>query len=889
MRVDTALERRSLHTVPILHCNKSRARRTRKASGCYSASRTPRLQHIPLPFSMASASHEQILRLLKPRLRELQDMTGRNIGVHRAFFEMVESNSAQAIAKKKNVYRCILCITSSSAHFDIGRRVAGYVTACSVSTDGGYSSMKNHVVKQHPEFIPELKAYGDALRSSRGFAVKKTPTAATAAAAASNAMQGAAALTPSERRASAPVLLPGIGGQSARGDLFVPPAERSVRPQTAAMRENMVLAVCKAFMPSRCLDSGYFVRMLGSITMRNSMPSSQHFRSEILPKYRKGLETVVAESMRRGDAFGLSFDLWISSGTGETFAVIAHYIDEDWNRKQQCIGTINVTAYVGNDLVRGLKAILDKHGITERVIGCVTDQGPGNRACTDALRCVEGIGTKTGLYECVGFSHFCSPCVPQLLCAAAAKSYEDGSDCELEMALGEDEVTFADTRKVVAHCIDILRKNTRLPNEAWGGLSGGQGDPLQGRAALPQKEFLPWVRARFTSLYESWKEFGENRDLVNEMMGDKYFEHLPSDAHWVIILSTVKILKPLYDLAVSSKGQWLLSEAVVKLIGIVGSYDALLREVESELEPNLRGGSHPGPQARRDFLRTQRMVFGVSDSHSSVMLALQADVIHHILLDLREALTGLFGYQEQSSHIFVAIALDPRFCRLQPVMLLHMKTHSSGPEQVKAAVSSLCNEYDDGVIISLMLKLGPHSQSRSGNNSNTNGGTDGQGSNAFPSACVDDEMEQFGEGIFGDSGSNRGDAALRRSMVEELEVFRSSVRIPLSASADEVMEWWRDNSRLYPNIAAVWRSLLGIPASTVENERIFGIGGIITLLNRARVDRGCLDDIAYVNHNYRGADEDCRRENVSDRTELLDAEAELTAAGYIAMGQVGVE
>jgi hypothetical protein len=82
--------------------------------------------------------------------------------------------------------------------------------------------------------------------------------------------------------------------------------------------------------------------------------------------------------------------------------------------------------------------------------------------------------------------------------------------------------------------------------------------------------------------------------------------------------------------------------------------------------------------------------------------------------------------------------------------------------------------------------------------------------------------------------------------MEELDKFCSE-----SDANDDVnpYEWWSKNKTKFPNMAAVARRFLGIPATSVASERIFSKCGLICSDRRAALSPQHVEQLVFLSHN----------------------------------------
>ena len=69
-----------------------------------------------------------------------------------------------------------------------------------------------------------------------------------------------------------------------------------------------------------------------------------------------------------------------------------------------------------------------------------------------------------------------------------------------------------------------------------------------------------------------------------------------------------------------------------------------------------------------------------------------------------------------------------------------------------------------------------------------------------------------------------------------------------------VLDWWRDNEPLYPNLAVMARQYLGCPATSATVERLFSSVGIAFSNKRKRSKANTLAAMMFTHANVPGAD-----------------------------------
>ncbi len=70
-----------------------------------------------------------------------------------------------------------------------------------------------------------------------------------------------------------------------------------------------------------------------------------------------------------------NFDLWISKGGMDTFALVTNYMNDFWTTMQATIGLFKVHENTTISMVRHLCTLLGKYDLMCYVIGFVKDEG----------------------------------------------------------------------------------------------------------------------------------------------------------------------------------------------------------------------------------------------------------------------------------------------------------------------------------------------------------------------------------------------------------------------------------------------------------------------------------------------------------------------------------
>ncbi len=84
----------------------------------------------------------------------------------------------------------------------------------------------------------------------------------------------------------------------------------------------------------------------------------------------------------------LSFDLWMSKGAHDIFALVIKKLGCDWQPKQVTIGLFNTTWIIGKTLANNLTKLFDQYGLRNKIIAYVKDEGSNVNTMTIVLKFV---------------------------------------------------------------------------------------------------------------------------------------------------------------------------------------------------------------------------------------------------------------------------------------------------------------------------------------------------------------------------------------------------------------------------------------------------------------------------------------------------------------------
>jgi hypothetical protein len=83
-----------------------------------------------------------------------------------------------------------------------------------------------------------------------------------------------------------------------------------------------------------------------------------------------------------------TFDLWMSMGAYEVFALVVNFINANWQPKQVTIGFFEAIEITGQTMAVKLQAFLDKYNLWKKITAYVKGEGSKLRAMTTTLKSV---------------------------------------------------------------------------------------------------------------------------------------------------------------------------------------------------------------------------------------------------------------------------------------------------------------------------------------------------------------------------------------------------------------------------------------------------------------------------------------------------------------------
>ncbi len=125
------------------------------------------------------------------------------------------------------------------------------------------------------------------------------------------------------------------------------------------------------------------------LSPRVVFPSRKQFSQEILPNLvEKTKQVYVLPKLIDCICAITSFDLWMSKGVHDIFALVINFLGSNWQPKQITIGLFKATKIIGQTLANNLTKFLDQYGLRNKIIAYVKDESSTLNTMTIALKFV---------------------------------------------------------------------------------------------------------------------------------------------------------------------------------------------------------------------------------------------------------------------------------------------------------------------------------------------------------------------------------------------------------------------------------------------------------------------------------------------------------------------
>lgn len=140
--------------------------------------------------------------------------------------------------------------------------------------------------------------------------------------------------------------------------------------------DDVVLYICKSLSPLSTVQCPWFARLILGRDAKLQIPSRSRLCRTLLPKAVEFTrKTYVTATLDRAPIIALTFDLWMSCGNMDIFSVLAHTLDETFERKVLHLALLKTDNTSAEKLSSSLQTILDENNCADKVVASVFDGG----------------------------------------------------------------------------------------------------------------------------------------------------------------------------------------------------------------------------------------------------------------------------------------------------------------------------------------------------------------------------------------------------------------------------------------------------------------------------------------------------------------------------------
>ena len=153
--------------------------------------------------------------------------------------------------------------------------------------------------------------------------------------------------------------------------------------------EDLVWYLAKGYRPLSTVENPWFRRLVLRQAPRVVFPSRKQLVEDALPAMvTKTMDRYVLPSLASSVTASASFDLWMSRGGVDTFALVINFLSDKWIPVHVTVGLFEVSDTSGGAMALQMKALLDSFGLTQRILAFVKDEGGNLGTMAGALRSI---------------------------------------------------------------------------------------------------------------------------------------------------------------------------------------------------------------------------------------------------------------------------------------------------------------------------------------------------------------------------------------------------------------------------------------------------------------------------------------------------------------------
>lgn len=139
---------------------------------------------------------------------------------------------------------------------------------------------------------------------------------------------------------------------------------------------NLVFFITKGCVPLSLCNSPCFQHLVLQCDSKVDFPSRRSLVQEHIPlMLSKSMEEYVLPSLTTCVTISITFDLWMSKTSFDTFAMVINFVDNNWVSRHITIGLLKTPNTFGVFFSKIGKTFLVQFQFVDKVLICVKDEG----------------------------------------------------------------------------------------------------------------------------------------------------------------------------------------------------------------------------------------------------------------------------------------------------------------------------------------------------------------------------------------------------------------------------------------------------------------------------------------------------------------------------------
>ncbi|KAJ7552447.1 hypothetical protein O6H91_06G055400 [Diphasiastrum complanatum] len=521
--------------------------------------------------------------------------------------------------KNPQQMRCVIC------HLDTKQLSAHNTSQSRKGKEHGTTAMKKHVSSEHAEVLSKYKAQKDSICPKED---ARHPT--------------------KKRNLPSSSAITSFYGSST--------PYKKEDDQQQCFLEDLVLYIVKGYRPLSSVENIWLRRLILRQCNRLVFPSRHQLVEEAISQMvAKTLERYVLPLLASCVTATASFDLWMSRGGIDTFALVINFLNDSWVPCHVTVGLFETLDTSGAAMALQLKELLSQYNLTSRIIGYVKDEGANLNMMTNALIFVVDCEP---LNLCEPYAGTCFGHVMSKCCQYATNDAKVCAGMKSMISLKEAQSSLQQTI--------TWTKKSRKGRQEWTKACIDSG-------LRPQKLKTP-IKTRFASKGSIITCYSRQSLALQS--------RVPSPQIWAIAGAVSSTLIPVVKRCVlnQTRGYWLLSDALVAALKLCMQ------------------------MGQASYIIHNSMVADCNGDFDAELELLNAHMKNEMVGVLEPFLSCLVSFSARKAHNILALMLDPHFKGLSLVR-----------DYVgRDAAIQIVGEYDVKVLIPLLVtcfnRLNPRAQ-----------------------------------------------------------------------------------------------------------------------------------------------------------------------------------